>query len=728
MLLVKENDKYVFECDYHEKDIPKIAGFKWNNLDKVWETSDSSVAKLLINFADDSIIEELENVVSLQIPRIEYNEAEDYFFFVGSFDDKDIAKNAGFRWNSAKKEWWTNDTSIAEILYNYIDPTDEKTKSVLDSRIDNRNETLNQSRAEASDFEAPVPDGLEYLPFQKAGIEYSLNRDNILIGDEMGLGKTIQALGIVNVHNPNSVLVVCPASLKINWKNEAEKWLVNPMDVQIASSKNPFPTGNFVIINYEILKKFWEEINYLHWDVLIVDECHYIKNWKAQRTKMVTKIPSRKKVFLSGTPSVNRPVELWNVCHLFDPEKFKSFTYYAKRYCAAYHNGYGMDYSGASNLGELQRILREKFMIRRLKKDVLTELPAKVRQVIDIPINGQFEDIIANERAVQEYFEEIKREIARLESEGSEEEYDERIKQLKSEMSLAFSEMARVRHDTAVAKIPVVCEYIKNAIESSGKVVAFAHHRDVIEGIKEEFGDQAVILYGGMSAEKKEESITKFQNDENIKLFIGSIQAAGVGITLTESSHVVFAELDWVPGNLSQAEDRCHRIGQNNSVLVQHLVIDNSIDSFMAKKIVEKQKVLDKLLNDETSIARVEAVVANEEPNIEDAVERVERRANTNNNIQEVIERVEQEYVLTENELNSILSAIKIVAGNCDGAHSLDGYGFNRVDTNFGKSLAEQDSLTQRQAKAGLKMVWKYGGQIPTNVFDELASILPKIN
>ena len=252
------------------------------------------------------------------------------------------------------------------------------------------------SRATDADVDVPRPSGLDYLPYQRAGIAYAMVRPAVLIGDEMGLGKTIQAIGIINADPTiQKVLVVCPASLKINWARELAKWLVRPASVAIANGA--FPAADIVVVNYDVLKKHSEAIQSRAWDMLVVDECHYIKNPKAQRTTLALGIKARRRVFLTGTPICNRPAELWTLVQSLDPSGLgRSWRGFHERYAGAFQHyvrtGRGSkmiwDVSGASNLDELQDRLRASVMVRRLKKDVLTELPPKRRVVRELARTG----------------------------------------------------------------------------------------------------------------------------------------------------------------------------------------------------------------------------------------------------------------------------------------------------------------------------------------------------
>ncbi len=465
---------------------------------------------------------------------------------------------------------------------------------------------LSDSRATEADISIPAPEGLQYLPYQKAGVTFALDRENTLIADEMGLGKTIQAIGIINaVPDIENALVICPANLRINWQRETEKWLVRDISVGIATGKK-WPETNLVIINYDILPKHYEKLREKEWDIIIVDESQYLKNAKALRSKHVfgfltdkteiTPIPARRKIFLSGTPILNRPAEAWTTVHHLAPKTFPKWSDFVTRYCNGYKTNFEWDVPGASHLDELQEKLRTSIMVRRLKKDVLPELPEKRRQVIELPTNGCKKFVNAEKKAWKQYQKTLAalRKAVEKAEKGSQ-VYDEAVNALKAGQKATFEEMAKLRHETARAKVPYVVEHLSNALEN-GKVVCFAHHKDVIDAIAAEF-DCCVTLTGDTKTEDRQAAVDRFQNDPDCKLFIGNIKAAGVGITLTASDHCVFGEISQVPVELSQAEDRLHRIGQKNGVLVQHLVLESSLDATMAKTLIEKQGVLHEALD-----------------------------------------------------------------------------------------------------------------------------------
>jgi len=879
------------------------------------------------------------------------------FEAISSYFEKERCKAAGMRWDPTRKRWWTSDWRIAANLSGCCD---QKARAAIGRHQVRTEKTQDASRAVDAEIEVPAPPELSYLPFQKAGIAYALERPNTIVADEMGLGKTVQALGVVNADGSiRSVLVICPASLRLNWKREAKRWLVRPLSVGVALDS--FPMTDVVIVNYDRLGKHRAALRSREWDMLVVDECfpyetavltdrgslpigkiveerlpvsvlscdlsqnalqwqpvvgwiekrsgspllkvihesgeftctgnheiwteekgyvradalqghhhlrvlretgdgyaqreehgpvlqsllrgegdecqaggeggnlprinetrneelrvvseglqlsltgrgaqceaallrgqlrgemaddssgqgrdvassdpqgtgqsprqegpaigrtdeakqsdaqrresgeggggaegqaipdyarrersadetaddarrsvgspdrarhidqgpegrlrrrpvvlqggpsacveqdrnrsgrlqpqgaqdpgsgptqgygtirsrvvgveilepegvggsrrgngrdqnvyclevegthnffadgilvsncHYLKNAKAQRTREVFGRPKRgdqdriepiraaRRLFLSGTPILNRPVELWPILRACG---WKDWLQYVKRYCAAYRGRFGWDVSGASNLDELQDRLRTELMVRRLKADVLTELPPKQRQIIEVSANGA-------DRQVQAELNLIRRISPTVAEDG----FLEAVSRLQQRDFGAFGELSRLRHETALAKVRAVVEHIADCIESSPKIILFGHHKDALGQIRKGLtnaGITSVLLTGDMGQDDRQRSVDRFQHDPDAQVFCGTIGAAGVGITLTAANHVVFAELDWVPGNMSQAEDRCHRIGQRNSVLVQHLVFEGSLDAMIAQTLVRKQQIIEQALD-----------------------------------------------------------------------------------------------------------------------------------
>ena len=520
------------------------------------------------------------------------------FYVISYYSEKDIIKSCDFKWNSITKRWETTDMKAVEKLLSMIEKiggihfVSPDVRRELGRKAERLAEVMEKSISSSSNIEIPAPEGLRYMPFQKACVEFINSQRNVLIADEMGLGKTIEIMGYINM-NPQikHVLVICPAFLRDNWKQEFNKWMVRKYDIKILDNKG---IGDITITNYESVKKYFNVLKSQIWDVLVLDESHYIKNYNAQRTKYITgfyvkddkenktwfkglKDYTRQKILLTGTPIMNKPMELYTQLKVLGSEIANSKHEFYNKYVV--FNNWKND-----ALHELQLRLRVSCMIRREKKDVLLELPEKTTQLIKLPSNILSTEELEKSKVAIEYISE---------------NWDNLSNSLKTS-KVNFStlgEIAKMRHQQSIKKIPYVISMIENILENEQKVVVFAHHHDVINAIYEKFKDISVIATGEQSFDERSNAVNQFQNNQNVRVFIGSIQAMGVGITLTASSVVVFAEIEWRPSDLYQAEDRLHRIGQKSAVLVYYILIDNSIDAYMASKIAGKTEIIQDTTN-----------------------------------------------------------------------------------------------------------------------------------
>lgn len=540
-----------------------------------------------------------------------------------------------------------------------------------------------KSAATDASVDLPCPAGLEYLGFQRAGIAYALAKGSCLIADEMGLGKTVQAIGVMSAANEvRTVLVVCPASLKLNWQRECQKWLARSASVEVFPHRmvDGYPL-HVTIINYEQLKKL---SNSQEWDLLVCDEAHYAKNPKSARTKLVQAVAKRckRKLLLTGTPILNKPVELFPLLQIVAPEEFDprgsvrvngrtemveagngaGFWRFVKRYCDAHEEYHGRtkhwNFDGASNLPELQERLRSTCMVRRLKADVLSELPPKRRRVV----------ILQND-------------YERDEVDELADDYETAISQL-THGKVAFEDISRVRHEQGLKKVDGAVAHIREALEGgSQKIIVFAHHTDVIQDLAEGLNDYEVsMITGETGLAARQDAVDRFQNGA-ARVFLGSIGAAGVGLTLTASSHVIFVEGSWRPADMTQAEDRAHRIGQQESVLVEVLCLDGTLDAKMMRMVQEKQEIADLALD----LPTIEAPKGPLAPVVR---------------------------AVPEDERVTVHAQLRYLAARCDGAVTQDGQGFNGLDTNIGKSLARCERLTDRQAALAKRMLVKYTRQL----------------
>jgi SNF2 family DNA or RNA helicase len=429
--------------------------------------------------------------------------------------------------------------------------------------------------------------GLKGIPFpyQYDGVAFIEYKDGrVLVADEMGLGKTIQALAWVQLHRDRvPVLIVCPASLKLNWKREIESWLPDP-DVEILSGETTWkPLADILIINYDVLPAWIAVLQSLNIQILITDECHYYKNNAARRTKAIKRIAKTipHVIALSGTPIVNKPVEAYNAINIIKPDLFSNFMDFTRTYCGAKHNGYGWDFNGATNTDKLHSILTESIMIRRLKKNVLKDLPDKIYSFIPFELDNEREYNQARSNIIA-WIKDNKGDAQALRAKNAE----------------ALVKIEALKQLAVQGVLTDTIEWIRDFLETGNKLVVFATHKIVIEALTNSFKtDMYVKIDGSVTLDDRQRSVDAFQFNPNVKLFIGNIKAAGVGITLTAASNVVFLELPWTPGELKQAIDRVHRIGQKDCVNVYYLFAVNTIMDRMAKGIDAKQKILDAVID-----------------------------------------------------------------------------------------------------------------------------------
>ena len=468
----------------------------------------------------------------------------------------------------------------------------------------------------------PVPPGLRLLPHQQEGIRFAINRlrtnRGAMFGDVMGLGKTIEAIGTANAMVPHRILVVCPASVLFTWRREIWKWqtlglpvltIQAGLDTTINHGLVGWGANGWYIINYDILGDYPEIKSGKPWDLLILDESHKLKNLEALRTQHVfgsdtiAPIPAEKVLLLTGTPMINYVHDLYTQLHCLDPAIWPSFKQFV-----ADHYFPGCKIIAPSqvvgterNLEQLRRQLTA-VMIRRPKS--VLNLPPKTREIVEVDIaDNQFRSFLRQQRKSLRH---LQRQLMTLLDGPTTEATRAEIQDLDAKINELT---AYVRHQVGMNKLSAVIEYLKG---STGKTLVFAYHHDVIERLMEAVADQGVSGFTGSSSLKdRDRAAEKFQNDPNCQFFIGNIEAAGQGITLTAARHVVFAEPDWRGTYLEQAEDRAHRIGQTHPVLVTYLLLDQSewsTDSWMDSKIRAKQAVIDAVLGspeEENSIRKL---------------------------------------------------------------------------------------------------------------------------
>lgn len=615
--------------------LPRNAGFLFDSRRRIWYTREVAKARQLSAFADERLKLRLGSPPASETAEIKlyWCAARGRFESTGATRTNYRQKDAGFFWDPRLRLWFTSDPDAAHQLLRYS--VDLETAKRITAGRAGAERIRAASRSIGTDLDVPCPPGVNYYSYQKAGVHFCSDVWNrgipgVLVTDQMGVGKTPQAIGVLNLHPEiKRVLCLCPATLKVNWAIEARRWLIRPYQIRIGATQPPkvskwqyvtpggqLPlTGNVLfILNYDVLEKYKALLHQWTWDLLIADECHKLKGQDAKRSRFVFGVPNKKKgewqappipvkrsAMLTGSPIVNKPVELWSLLHYTDPETWRSRSRFEHEYCGRTVGPSGrVEYNPSpEQLQRLQEKMRGRNLLRRLKREVLAELPPKVRQIIEIPANSpKLAMCVAAELSAEKTqlsnLEALQLAADRSKASANPEDYKLAVSRLRKARAVAFEEIARVRRETAVAKIPLVVDYARQALEESAKIAIFGHHREVLEHLQDEF--DAAYVWGGMTTEAKQGQVERFQSDPEKRVFVGAITIAE-GYTITAASRYIGAELDWRPGVVSQSEDRLHRISQKDTVFVQHLVLEGSLDARMAYKIVEKQEWADQALD-----------------------------------------------------------------------------------------------------------------------------------
>ncbi|CAN4095014.1 unnamed protein product [Withania somnifera] len=454
-----------------------------------------------------------------------------------------------------------------------------------------------------------IPNSIEskLLPFQRDGVRFALQHGGrILLADEMGLGKTLQAIAVVScIRESWPVLVLAPSALRLHWASMIQQWMDIPsseilvvlsqcsgsnkggFNIVASNTKKSIHLGGlFNIISYDIVPKLQDLLMASTFKVVIADESHFLKNAQAKRT--TASLPLLQKaqyvILLSGTPALSRPIELFKQLEALHPTVYKNVHEYGNRYCKG---GIFGVYQGASNHEELHSLIKATLMIRRLKKDVLSELPQKRRQQVFLDLGEK------EMRQINALFRELEIIKGQIKSAQSEEE----AKSLKfAEKSL----ISKIYTASGEAKIPAVLDYLGTMVEANCKFLIFAHHQSMIDSIHEHLLKKKVgciRIDGSTPSALRQSLVTDFQEKETIKAAVLSIRAGGLGLTLTAASTVIFAELSWTPGDLIQAEDRAHRIGQVSSVNVCYLLANDTVDDIIWDVVQSKLDNLGQMLD-----------------------------------------------------------------------------------------------------------------------------------
>ena len=425
------------------------------------------------------------------------------------------------------------------------------------------------------------------LPHQKEAIEKLVGSKRFILADDMGVGKSCSTIIAALETKAKKILVVCPASLKINWQREIA--IYSDRSVFIAEGKKFSTEHDIVIVNYDILKNFYDiknpndsVIGQINFDLIILDEAHMVSNSQAARTKIINSFTKKAKYLwlLTGTPMTNRPINYYNLLNLIESPVAQNWMAYAIRYCEGYQFRAGnrkiWNVNGASNLEELRE--RTSVQILRRLKDEVLDLPDKIITPIYLKTTSkEYKEFMG------EYYEWLDKE------EGS------------SSLTVQFSKLMQVRKLIANEKIKETIEFAQNIIDQDKKVIIFTNFTETLQIIHNHFGKQSVYLDGSCNKTQRQYAVDQFQENDKIKIFVGNLKAAGVGLTLTKAEAVIMNDLSFVPAEHAQAEDRAYRYGQKNNVLVYYPLFINTIEGAIYDILNNKKKIIGTVMGDISS-------------------------------------------------------------------------------------------------------------------------------
>lgn len=521
---------------------------------------------------------------------------------------REIKKENGFlnfRYDPDLKAWLLKWELLETLLkhFTFLSIPGEILKEYSELKQKQKDHDLEIERSKVQPLEIDLP----LFEYQKAGANFMVKNEKVLNCDEMGLGKSLQAIAVKHHLNIINVLVICPNSLRGNWQREFYKWTGQN---SILNEDQFFPGIN--IINYEKLIKFTTvikekikiiESHFNKFDLVIVDEAHYVKENKSKRTKIVLQICKliKRVILLSGTLMPNRPKELITpITAIGKIDQFGSAWDFLNRYCNPTFNGFGMDYNGADNIPELKSKI-DKFMIRRLKKEVLKDLPDKrINSIfLDLPDpaayskveNDSQHQIIESNDQYKSFYTSLKgmdpeaksKAIAKERLEGN----------LKNLTSNVLVQIEKLKQETARQKIIASAHIFTDHIANKRKVIVFCSHIKTVTDLYSMYRDHSVFITGNVKPEDRMKAVDMFEKNKHVLFLICTMQTTGTGFNLTAASEVLFMELGWTPSEHKQCEDRAWRIGQKNTVNINYLIAINTIDEDIIELLNNKSEVIE---------------------------------------------------------------------------------------------------------------------------------------
>lgn len=494
----------------------------------------------------------------------------------------EVARAAGFR--EIQGRWITSDVNVAlQVRHDCTDEAELTIQQLLAKKL---------GGVANDNVQVPAPEGKSYKDYQITGILFMASRAACLLGDEMGTGKTVQAAGLINYLRPKRTLVAAPAFLVLNWVDELEAWLVPGISVGVLTSAGaPIPDTDVVIVSYDIMFDA-DCLRVDVWDLFVCDEAHYLKNERSYRTRAVLgdrRVMARRRVYMTGTPIFNRPQDLWTIVHDIAPDVFPSRATFMRLYKVT--SVEVAEKAMKSILMRLGTILRSGIMLRRLKADILKDLPPKRRHLMPVLIDER------QRRALALRSNEIENEL-RIRGAEVAAEMDFGGAWRNGKLALGKSDLlarlGQLRKDLGDAKLAEVLAFADNLVQTTDEpFIIFTYHKDLARRIEAHMRLRNVpvdILTGDTPKRQRQDLVRAFQRGEG-RVLVCTLDAAGTGLTMTRARIVLFAEIDWSPSKLFQSEDRVHRVSQVREVDIYYFVVPETLDARVATVVSAKANV-----------------------------------------------------------------------------------------------------------------------------------------
>lgn len=538
------------------------------------------------------------------MPSLTYDASSGAYFVLDALDEH-LALLTELRWRphpDRARCWWTRSPYLAAPFWAWVDARDEVTCASLGPFAWNYATSFAREPIQGTGVDAiRLPAGARPYPFQIAGVQRIMLRKRLLLGDDRGTGKTFQSLAAINLLRPRRVLIGCPAFLVDNWAKEAERWLVDPRSITILGrGKKAAPGEGVLILPFSKGHRFADSILAgAPIEYLIADQVEQLKDPDARRSRpwlgeggLFER--AERVVATTGSPIPNNPLEVHGLLAALSPEMRVSRDAFKESYCSTFRgvakvatrSGGETAVEFEKNSGKHEAALNAELrasgtMVRRLKVDVLHQLPPKRVFLVHLTPTAAIEELVREEMTLYEQLQ---------------------AKLLTSQEMISLQgHIANVRARLGLLKAPKIVEYLRWIIEGGEtRVVLFMLHLAAIEEVRKSFDGTRVkvrVLSGAQSPRERDDHVTEFQKPGGCEVVIGQIKAAGLGLTMTASRIVVMGEISWTPTDNSEAQDRCWRISQERAVEIPILTWPDAVEERVlrttAAKEISSAKILD---------------------------------------------------------------------------------------------------------------------------------------